>query len=159
METLTRCPRPGAHIPGYFWLKLDWVTGQIPRRCNPSPAQMFRFKFSLPILVPSHCVLANGEFLVWWNHQTKVHQHSWHGFGQLDLLKSGFSRSLILMPPSHFHIWNLRKTKTPSKCLYGLHFDLHTSSTPSPMLIHLPACASLSQWDGNISLRWPMWGQ
>ena len=104
---------------------------------------MFRFKFNVTILVLSHC----GK--CWWTFseiisvcaaQKCINIPEMSVFWTIGSLQVRILTVTNLMPPSHFHIWRARKTKTRSNCL---HTDPHILNS-SQMLTHLRILWSLS---------------
>ena len=118
-----------------------------------SRVQMFRFKFTVTILVLSHCVLmANvGEFLVKSSLFVRPRSASTFltclSFGQLDLLKSGFSRSLIWCH-RHISIFGEQEKQKLPQIVFTLiptHPQLFSNvDSPAHPVI------SLSQWEDSI---------
>ena len=151
METSTL-----THSSGYFWLTWwedtgpKWLKVVIPQKSH----QVFRFKFNVTILVPSHCVLlANvGEFLVKSSLFVRPKSASTFlkclSFGQLDLFKSGFSRSLIWCH-RHISIFGEQEKQKLPQIVFTL---ILTSSTLLRCWLTCASC-NLSQ-----PMRGPHWG-
>ena len=149
------------HIPHYFWLTWWGVTGPkwlkeviLPPHLPCSDVQVQVQCDHLTILVPSHCVLlANvGEFLVKSSLFVRPRSASTFlkclSFGQLDLLKSGFSRSLIWCH-RHISIFGVKEKQKLPQIVFTL---IHTSST---LLRCWLTCASC---DLSQPIRGQHWG-
>ena len=126
-----------------------------------SRVQMFRFKFNVTILVPSHCVLlANvGEFLVKSSLFVRPRSASTFleclSFGQLDLLKSGFSRSLIWCH-RHISIFGEQEKQKLPQIVFTL---IHTSSTLLRCWLTCASCEGSQPMRGQYRGCWPIRSQ
>ena len=145
METSTR-PR---RIPDYFWLTWWGVTGPkwlkevIPPHlpCSDVQVQVQCDHFSPESLcVAGKCWWIFGEIITICAAQKCINIPEVSVFWTIGSPQVRILTVTNLMPPSHFHIWSQRKTKTPSNCL---HTDPHILNS-SQMLTHLRILWSLS---------------
>ena len=122
---------------------------------------MFRFKFNVTILVPSHCVAGKcwwifGEIISVCAAQKCIDIPEMSVFWTIGSPQVRILTVTNLMPPSHFHIWRARKTKTPSNCL---HTDPHTSSTLLRCWLTCASCDLSQPMRGQYRGCWPIRSQ
>ena len=140
------------HSSGYFWLTWwgdtgpKWLKVVIPQTSGVQVQVQCDHFSPESLCVAGKCWWIFGEIITVCAAQKCINIPEMSVFWTIGSLQVRILTVTNLMPPSHFHIWRARKTKTPSNCL---HTDPHILNS-SQMLTHLRILWPLSQWEDSI---------
>ena len=130
------------HSSGYFWLTWwgdtgpKWLKVVIPQTSGVQVQVQCDHFSPESLCVAGKCWWIFGEIITVCAAQKCINIPEMSVFWTIGSLQVRILTVTNLMPPSHFHIWRARKTKTPFNS--------------SQMLTHLRILWPLSQWEDSI---------